>query len=245
MRQFTLICAGLISAIGIAGDAKAQTPRPQGQGESGGWKVHAMDRPKPPVVAPAPQNLPAPPPPDAVVLFDGSDLSQWATPGGGAPGWRVQDGYFEVVPGSGAIRTRTGFGDVQLHIEWASPDPPQETGQDRGNSGVFLMGRYEVQVLDSYRSDTYADGQAAAIYGQYPPRFNASRPPCEWQTYDIYFRRPRFGADGARRRPGHRTIEPREPERSGTSSTNLRAPPPTGARSSSSRLSTFSRLSPA
>ncbi|MDQ3605723.1 MAG: DUF1080 domain-containing protein [Gemmatimonadota bacterium] len=142
------------------------------------------------------------------------------------------------MPGSGAIRTRTGFGDVQLHIEWASPDPPQETGQDRGNSGVFLMGRYEVQVLDSYRSDTYADGQ-------YPPRFNASRPPCEWQTYDIYFRRPRFGADGARRRPGHRTIEPREPEGSGTSSTGPRAPPRTGARSSFSRPSTSSRLSPA
>jgi hypothetical protein len=100
------------------------------------------------------------------------------------------------VRGAGTIATAEAFGDVQLHVEWAAPSPPSGDGQNRGNSGVFLMGRYEVQVLDSYRNTTYPDGQAAALYGQYPPLVNASRPPGEWQTYDIVFRRPRFDANG-------------------------------------------------
>jgi hypothetical protein len=98
------------------------------------------------------------------------------------------------------------FGDVQLHIEWATPSPARGSGQARGNSGVFLMGRYEVQVLDSYQNRTYPDGQAAAIYGQYPPLVNASRPPGEWQTYDIVFRRPRFDANGALVSPARMTV---------------------------------------
>jgi hypothetical protein len=106
------------------------------------------------------------------------------------------DGYFEVVPGTGSIGTVDPFGDVQLHIEWMTPNPPRGSGQDRGNSGVFLMGRYEVQVLDSYRNDTHADGQAAALYGEFPPLVNASRPPGQWQTYDIIFRRPHFDGQG-------------------------------------------------
>src|SRR5207244_395062 len=111
--------------------------------------------------------------------------------------WVVRDGYFEVAPHTGAIVTKRGFGDVQLHIEWARPVPATGEGQDRGNSGVFMMTHYEIQVLDSYHSDTYADGQAAAVYGQTPPLVNASRPPGQWQTYDIIFHRPRFTADGA------------------------------------------------
>jgi hypothetical protein len=162
-----------------------------------GWAAHAMDRPHPEVTEPTDQMVLAAPPPNAVVLFDGTDLSRWTTPDGGEVRWAVRGGYFEVTPGTGTIRTRDAFGDVQLHIEWASPSPPEGTGQDRGNSGVFLMGIYEVQVLDSYRSETYADGQAAAIYGQYPPRLNVSRPPGEWQTFDIFFRRPRFAEDGS------------------------------------------------
>jgi hypothetical protein len=118
----------------------------------------------------------------------------------------VAEGYLEVVGGAGSIATRRAFGDVQLHVEWATPSPPRGEGQERGNSGVFLMGRYEIQVLDSYRNDTYADGQAAALYGQAPPLVNASRPPGEWQTYDVVFRRPRFGPDGALLQPARVTV---------------------------------------
>ena len=112
----------------------------------------------------------------------------------------------QVVKGAGSIKTTRGFGDCQLHVEWASPAPAAGSGQDRGNSGVFLMGTYEVQVLDSYDSKTYADGSAAAIYGQYPPLVNASRKPGEWQTYDIVFTAPRFDADGAVVSPAFLTV---------------------------------------
>lgn len=138
------------------------------------------------------------PPSDAIVLFDGSNLANWqsADAAGQAARWKVTDNYMEVVAGTGNIATTQGFGDVQLHIEFMSPAPPTGDGQGRGNSGVFLMGIYEVQVLDSYQNTTYADGHAAAIYGQYPPLVNASRPPGEWQTYDIVFHRPHFDANG-------------------------------------------------
>lgn len=168
------------------------------------WAVHDPDRPPPPVVAPA--QSPGAPPDDAVVLFGGQDLSAWETARGTPAGWRVDDGVVEVVPGTGSIRTRRSFGDVQLHIEWMAPVPADGDGQDRGNSGVFLMGRYEIQVLDSWRNRTYADGQAAAVYGQYPPLVNASRPPGEWQSYDIVFRRPRFGPDGKLESPARVTV---------------------------------------
>ncbi|HMC56215.1 MAG TPA: DUF1080 domain-containing protein, partial [Gemmatimonadaceae bacterium] len=121
--------------------------------------------------------------------------------------WKVENGYVEAVPRGGSIRTKESFGDVQLHAEWATPNPPMLTGQDRGNSGIILMGQYEIQVLDSYgRTDTYADGTAGSIYGQYPPLVNASRPPGEWQTYDIYFRRPRFRSDGSLQEPARATV---------------------------------------
>lgn len=172
------------------------------------WPVHSMDRPRPPVVQPAPEQPLVPPPSDAVVLFDGQGLAEWqgADSGGGAAQWPVQDGYLEVGPGSGDIMTRRAFGSVQLHIEWRAPLPATGAGQERGNSGVFLMSHYEIQVLDSYRNDTYADGQAAAIYGQTPPLVNASRPPGTWQTYDIVFHRPVFGPDGAVVRPASVTM---------------------------------------
>jgi len=170
------------------------------------WAIHDMNRPRPPVVTPAPFDRPTAPPSDAIVLFDGTDLSAWERVGGGPAGWRVVDGYMEVVPGSGNIQTRQGFGDVQLHLEWSVPEDVTGEGQGRGNSGVFLMGRYEVQVLDSYQNDTYPDGQAAAIYGQYPPLVNAMRPPGQWQTYDIVFRRPRFDAEGRLLQPARMTV---------------------------------------
>lgn len=170
------------------------------------WDVHSMVRPKPRVVAPGPSAVPSLPPADAIILFDGSDLSQWRSGDGTPAKWRLIDGAVEVVRGTGSITTARSFGDVQLHIEWRTATPPRADGQNRSNSGVFLMGRYEVQVLDSYENETYADGQAAALYGQQPPLVNASRPPGEWQSYDIVFRRPRFGADGTVLEPARVTM---------------------------------------
>ena len=170
------------------------------------WPQHSLDRPVPPVVDPGVGALPLAPPADAVVLFAGTNLDQWEGNDGSAARWIVHDGYFEVAPGTGGIRTKTGFGDVQLHVEWATPSPGEGDGQDRGNSGVFLMGMYEVQVLDSYQNRTYADGQAGAVYGQFPPLVNASRPPGVWQSYDIVFHRPRFDATGALLRPARMTV---------------------------------------
>ena len=177
--------------------ASAQTPSQ--------WKIHDMDRPRPREVQATPA-LRVPPPSDAVVLFDGDDLEHWASPRGGEPQWIVRDGYMESVRGSGGLRTKRSFGDVQLHVEFAMPDPPSGVGQGRGNSGVKLMGLYEVQVLDSYQDYTYADGQAGAIYGQSPPLVNASLPPGEWQTFDIVFRRPRFRPDGSLLAPARLTV---------------------------------------
>ena len=172
------------------------------------WPIHSMERPKPRVIDPGPFTTSPAPPSDAIVLFDGRSLDKWRSsddPSQPAR-WKVEQGYFEVVAGTGGIGTVDAFGDVQLHIEWMSPSPPRGSGQDRGNSGVFLMGQYEVQVLDSYGNDTYADGQAGALYGQFPPLVNASRPPGQWQTYDIVFRRPRFDAQGRVVRPARMTV---------------------------------------
>jgi hypothetical protein len=174
-----------ISGITMAGQGQQQ------------WPVHDMTRPVPVVVETGTITAPMPRPSDAVVLFDGKELSEWRAVKGGAPArWKVENGYFEVVKGAGDIQTVKEFGDCQLHVEWMAPAPGKGEGQDRGNSGVFLMGLYEIQVLDSYKNRTYADGQAAAVYGQYPPLVNASRAPGEWQTYDIVFHAPRF--DGAK-----------------------------------------------
>ncbi len=172
------------------------------------WRQHDIHRPKPPVFTPAEgsTSIATRPPRDALVLFDGSNLDAWQSPQGGAARWKVRDGYLETAPGTGPIESKKKFGDIQLHLEWASPNPPDGTGQDRGNSGVFLMGQFEIQVLDSYKADTYADGQAGAIYGEYPPLFNASRPPGEWQTYDIAFRRPRFDNAGKLLEPARVTL---------------------------------------
>lgn len=164
------------------------------------WELHDTLRPPPRTVSV--QGVPS----DAIILFDGTNLSEWRSSGGGAAPWRVRDGFVEVAPGSGDIETARQFGDVQLHIEWATPAEVSGDGQGRGNSGVFLMGMYELQVLDSYENRTYADGQAASIYGQHPPLVNAARPPGEWQTYDIVFRRPHFDSTGALTSPARMTV---------------------------------------
>jgi hypothetical protein len=162
----------------------------------GKWHLHDPDRPQAPVVTPgATFSQNAPPPSDAEVLFDGKDLSKWQNSRGQNATWTVRDGYVETQRGGG-IRTRGKWADFQLHVEWASPTPPRGTGQGRGNSGVLINGMYEIQVLDSYRAKTYPDGQAGAIYGQSPPLVNASRPPGEWQTYDIIFESPRWNDRG-------------------------------------------------
>jgi hypothetical protein len=162
----------------------------------GDWPQHSRQRPVPPVVNPGPQK-PQPAPNDAVSLFDGKSLAKWTSGEGEPAKWKVVDGAFEVVPKTGTLTTRDSFGDVHLHIEWRAPKPAVGKDQDRGNSGVFFGGgRYEVQILDSYENVTYADGQAGAVYGQYPPTKNASLPPGEWQTYDIIYHRPRFDAKG-------------------------------------------------
>jgi len=161
------------------------------------WRVHDARRPRPPRVEPGP--TPGAPPSDAIVLFDGDDLDAWE----GGP-WRIVDGALEVH-GPGDLRTREAFGDVQLHVEWRTPADDEGEGQGRGNSGVYLMGRYEIQVLDGPANPTYADGQAAALYGQHPPDVDASRPPGAWQSYDVVFEAPRF-VEGELARPARVTV---------------------------------------
>jgi len=196
--KFTSVLFAVYLIGFVCASSPGQTPVP--------WKIHDMSRPHPPIVIAPDQRLPVPPPSDAIVLFDGTNLSHWQGEDSGAAKWTVRDGYFESGAGSGDIHTRDRFGDFQLHLEWAAPLQVSGTGQGRGNSGVFLMGLYEIQILDSYHNDTYADGQAASVYGQYPPLSNVSRPPGEWQSYDIFFRRPRFDASGALLRPACVTL---------------------------------------
>ena len=173
----------------------------------GRWHVHDPTRPQPEVVTPGTFSAPAAPgqpPSDAVVLFDGHDLTQWQDGQGHPAPWKVADGV--MVSTGSDIQTKQEFGDVQVHVEFCEPSLPDRHGQGRGNSGVFLQGRYEVQVLDSYRSQTYPDGMLGAVYGQHPPLVNAARPPGEWQVYDIVFTAARFGADGVLAAPAYATV---------------------------------------
>jgi hypothetical protein len=154
------------------------------------WRVHDGTRPRPRVVTPS--EVPGGPPSDAVVLFDGKDLSAWTNVKGLPAGWKVENGYMEVVPKTGDIRTKAEFGDIQFHLEFRPMFPTKGSSQGRSNSGCFFMTRYEMQILDSYENPTYPDGQAGALYGQWPPLVNASRKPGEWQIYDGVFTAPRF-----------------------------------------------------
>jgi hypothetical protein len=199
-----VILAGLVAAAGLAVCLASDGDR--ASAPAGRWRQHDIRRPRPPVVEPAEAGIAARPPRDAIVLFDGTGLDAWKARFGGPAKWKVADGVLETVPGAGMIETKASFGDMQLHVEWAAPSPPHGVGQDRGNSGLFLMGQFEIQVLDSYRAETYADGQAGAIYGQYPPLFNASRPPGQWQSYDIAFRRPRSDRAGKLLEPARITL---------------------------------------
>jgi hypothetical protein len=152
--------------------------------------------PEPVVVTPGKDNGP---PSDAVVLFDGKDLSKWNN----GDKWVIKDGY--AIAAKTGITTKDSFGDCQLHLEFASPEEVRGKGQGRGNSGAYIMGRYEVQILDSYQNETYFDGQCGSLYKQHPPLVNACRKPGEWQTYDIVFEGPRF-EDKKLVRPGYVTV---------------------------------------
>jgi len=147
------------------------------------------------------------PPSDAIVLFDGKAWTEWvATDKDTTPAWKIEKGHMTVVAGAGNIQTRRDFGSIQLHIEWRSPKEVEGEGQGRGNSGVFLQKRYEVQVLDNYQNKTYANGQAGAVYKQHIPLVNACRPPGEWQSYDIIYMAPAFNEDGIKVRPATLTL---------------------------------------
>jgi hypothetical protein len=227
---FPLLAAGALAALAmVAGmaqappqgkQAKAQkksvdlgyddTPMLPGQP----YRVHDIKRPHPHVVIPGAQ--PGQPPSDAVVLFDGHDMSHWTKGkthltgvepfhGTQPPEWKLENGYFEVVPGRGDIASRETFGDCQIHVEWAAPADAAGSSQGRGNSGVFMQARYEIEILDSYNNPTYADGEAGAIYGQWPPLVNPARMPGEWQTYDAVFEGPKF-QDGKLVKPAYLTL---------------------------------------
>ena len=161
------------------------------------WKS-GIEWPAPPVVTPGPTSSGAPS--DAIILFDGTNLLEWE----GGERWRVEDGV--AIPQEGEITTKKSFRDIQLHLEWSAPSEIKGQGQGRGNSGVFLMGEYEVQILDSYQNTTYFDGQAASIYKQTPPMVNAMRRPGEWNTYDIIFTAPEFRTHGALLKPAYVTV---------------------------------------
>jgi hypothetical protein len=193
MAVISILAVTAASAIGVVGGA-SQEPGP-----------FPPPKKEPPVVTPGKAN--SDPPSDAVVLFDGRDLSRWRSlKDGGEAKWQVKDGYMEVVPKAGDIATKEEFGDCQLHVEWASPSEVKGEGQERGNSGVFLMERYEVQVLDSYNNKTYYHGQAGSVYKQHAPLVNACRRPGEWQAYDIVFKAPKFDEQGKVTEPARITV---------------------------------------
>lgn len=209
--RLPLYLAAAALAVALPAAAQAPKPAPAVNHDLGfkdtpmlpgmPWHVHDPDRPHPVIVAPPAQ--PGGAPADAIVLFDGKDLSKWQAHhsnitragGSGDAEWKVSGGIIEAVPKTGDIATKQKFGDCQLHVEWSVPADVTGTSQARGNSGVILMDRYEIQVLDSYKNVTYADGQAAAIYGQYPPFANVARAPGDWNVYDIIFEAPRFEGD--------------------------------------------------
>jgi hypothetical protein len=172
------------------------------QQEKKEWGVHDKERPQPAMVEGAAHGTA---PSDAIVLFDGKSLDKW-TGNNNTASWEVKDGYFQVKPGSGNIRTKDGFGSCQFHIEWMVPETCNCNGQQGCNSGLFFMDRYELQILGSNPNKTYVDGMAGAMYGQYPPLVNPCRPNGQWNTYDVIFHAPKFNEDGSVAKPGTMTV---------------------------------------
>ncbi|NIJ64980.1 MULTISPECIES: DUF1080 domain-containing protein [Sphingomonas] len=203
MRLAGCLAAGLVAMTGVLAFAQEKPGfRDTPMLPDGKWRVHDADRPAPAVTTPA--AMPGGAPSDAVVLA----ADAWQAE---AAPWHVENGVMTVPARAQGAResnlvSRQGFGDVQLHLEFRAPNPPSGTSQDRGNSGVWFMQRYEVQILDGYRNPTYADGTVGAVYGWKPPLVNAARKPGAWQSYDILFERPRFAADGKLLRPAYVTV---------------------------------------
>jgi hypothetical protein len=192
MKKIILTSTMIVIVSGIL----AQSP--------GDPKLTEVWQPEPKVIAPGKTSQDAPS--DAIILFNGKNLSQWQHVNGAIASWYVKENYIQCRPGSGNIQTKKGFGDCQLHIEWRTPDTAKGEGQERGNSGIFFMGRYELQVLDSYRNRTYSNGQAGSIYKQSMPLVNVCRGPGEWQTYDVIFTAPRFNVDSTIKSPATITV---------------------------------------
>lgn len=193
MKKQLLFMLTIAAGTGIA---HAQKDNPQ---------ITEVWNPEPRIVAPG--NTNADPPSDAIILFDGKNLNSWEhADGKGAAAWKIANNTATVVKGAGAIKTKQAFGDCQLHIEWRSPAEVKGEGQGRGNSGIFLMGLYELQILDSYKNRTYSNGQAGSIYKQIMPLANAMRKPGDWQTYDIIFTAPRFNKDSTLKSQGRITV---------------------------------------
>ena len=191
MKKYVLFLVQILFVISIV------------NGQDKDPKVTELWEPVPPKVKPAEAGNP---PSDALILFNGEDLSKWESARDGAALWKIEGDVMTVVPESGAIKTKDEFGSIQMHVEWRAPEEIKGDGQGRGNSGIFLMGKYELQVLDSYNNETYHNGQAASIYKQHIPLVNASKKPGEWQSYDIVFTAPVFGESGRVIHPAYITV---------------------------------------
>ena len=194
MKIITLSILNFITFISVFGQAM----------HVGDPKLTEIWSPVPKIISPG--KTVSDPPSDAIILFNGFDGSEWVHKDGKTSTWKVADGCLTVNPFSGDIQTKQSFGDCQLHIEWRTPEVVVSEGQGRGNSGVFLMSRYELQVLDSYNNSTYSNGQAGSIYKQHMPLVNVCRPPGEWQTYDIFFTAPQFYADSSLKSAARMTV---------------------------------------
>lgn len=199
MNSLNFRISSLIIVIGVMMSIHAQAQeRPTIEP-----KLTEVWDPVPAKVTPGDSNKP---PSDAIVLFDGKDLNEWTNASGGNAEWIVEDGAMTVKPRTGIIKTKQKFGDFQLHIEWRTPSEVKGEGQGRGNSGIFMMGKYELQVLDSYESVTYSNGQAGSMYKQSIPLVNACKGPGEWQTYDVIFMAPVFTEKGSLKSPARITV---------------------------------------
>src|SRR4051812_15810439 len=190
MKHMTVraLLGGVVAIVALSVTGFSFAQENGGVSNDKGYEVHDMSRPYPKKVEPgepSTQDKVGTAPSDAVVLFDGKDLSAWAGKDGGEPKWTIEDGQLTVKKGSGNIYTKEKYGDCQLHVEWQNYGPQEGSSQGRGNSGIFLMGLYECQVLDTYENKSYPDGIAGAIYGQFPPLVNAAKPAGQWQSYDI------------------------------------------------------------